>query len=369
LNFRPLVPFLFIFVSGISDQAFSQNPDSSNTRKRNKTVKIFAVPTLGSAPETGFYFGAVALFDIIPRGDSLARHSVIKTELSYTLKKQFIANLEWTLTDKEKKWILFGNNSWTKFPELFWGIGGDLPRTNDVLYSANRLELSNSIYRKTNSNWYLGICQRFQYIYNLEFPDYENDNSKIYDQLNSGIASGLGLGLLYDTRSNLLNPKPKEAFLSLQSMGFGKIIGSDYPFFLADLDMRYYQKVTSKSLLAFQFIGQVRTPDAPYRMLGLVGGPMMLRGYYQGRYRDNQLVASQMEYRWLFIKWVGVSAFTAAGNVFNFKNPERAGSIKSAAGLGFRILVDPKENSFMRFDFAMTRDRDTGFYISFGEAF
>jgi len=225
------------------------------------------------------------------------------------------------------------------------------------------------LYRKFATNWYVGVCQQFQQIKLKSFNEFSEKTAPIYFQLDEGNSSGLGLGLLFDSRTNLLNPKPKEAYISVQAIGFAKVLGSDYRFALLDLDMRYYQKLTTKSLMAYQIFGQMRTPDAPYRMLGLLGGPMILRGYYQGRFRDNQLIASQFEYRWRFHKWFGLTAFGAVGNVFNFDNPEQSGALKSAAGLGLRILVDPQENSFMRFDFALSRNEDFGFYVSFGEAF
>jgi hypothetical protein len=68
-------------------------------------------------------------------------------------------------------------------------------------------------------------------------------------------------------------------------------------------------------------------------------------------------------------RWLGASAFAAMGDVFSLENPERNGSLKTAAGMGLRIRVDKKENTNLRFDFALTNDKSTGFYISYGEAF
>lgn len=363
--FLSLIFLLWVFPSPLR----AIEADSSNHSKKRNRLRFIALPTIGSAPETGFYFGAVALLDIIPRADSIPRNSVIKTELTYTAKRQFIAGFEWTLTSQNKTWILFGNNYWTKFPELFWGIGGDTPQNREVRYGADRLELANSLYRKVHSNWYLGICQRFQNIYKPEYPQFSDRTEPVYNQLDFGISSGIGLGLLFDTRTNILNPRPGEAFLSVQTLGFGKATGGDFSFLSSDLDFRYYQKLTKRSLLAFQFIGQMRTAGTPFRMMAMVGGPIMLRGYYQGRFRDNQLLASQMEWRWTFHRYFGMTAFGGIGNVYNFDFPNRAGSLKSAAGLGLRVIADPKGNSFLRMDFALTREENFGFYISFGEAF
>jgi len=352
--------------SGLEATGFNPTRKDSN---RIYKKKLFAVPTLGSGPETGFYGGFVGLLDFVPRHDTNARHSVIKTELTYTAKKQFLVNLDWILTDTLKRHILIGDNAWMRFPELFWAIGGNTPKSNEVLYDAFRLELNNTWYRRIFPAVYAGIAQQFQSVYKKRFPGFETANADVYNQIQTGKSSGIGFALLYDTRSNLLNPRPGEGMVSLQGMHFTEWVGSDFSFETVDIDLRYYLKTGRKNLVAFQTIGQLRSSSAPYRMLGLLGGPMILRGYYQGRFRDNNLFAAQTEWRLDLSKWFGATVFAAFGDVVSFKNPSRNGSLKSAAGLGFRIKVDRTENTNMRFDFALTGQKDFGFYVSFGEAF
>jgi hypothetical protein len=359
--------FLALFLVSATGMAFS--PLENDSLRKKKRTKLFAVPTLGSAPETGFYGGAVALIDFVPGDDSLARHSVLKTEVTYTAKKQFVLNLDWIITDSLQKQIFLGDNAWMRFPELFWGKGGKTPKSNEVLYDAFRLELNNTYLRRIQPHFYLGVSQQFQSVYKMRFPFYETPNSEVYREIETGKSSGLGLAILYDSRTNLLNPRPGEAVVSVQSLGFGTVLGSDFSFASLDADFRYYHKTGRKQLIAFQGFTQLRSEGAPYRMLSLLGGPMILRGYYQGRFRDNNLFAAQTEWRWDFSKWFGMTAFGAFGDVVSFKNPERNGSLKSAAGLGLRIKVDQKENTNMRFDFALTNEQDFGFYVSFGEAF
>jgi hypothetical protein len=60
--------FLFPF------QTVAQIKDSTKAADRKIKTRIFAVPTLGSGPETGFYFGAVSLFDFFSKNDTLSRH-------------------------------------------------------------------------------------------------------------------------------------------------------------------------------------------------------------------------------------------------------------------------------------------------------
>lgn len=346
----------------------AESADSLKPKSRYR-VAILPVPTFGSAPETGFHFGAVSLFDIVPGADSTARHSIAKVKAEYTSKKQFIAEMEWTLTTMDQRYILEGKNMWMYFPENYWGIGGNTPDSNEVAYEAYRVELSNILYRHLGKKWFFGVSQRFQSVYKVRFSDFRPELANKFVGIESGISSGFGLALLHDTRTHLLKPKAGERYLSFIAQGFTKVIGSQFTFQTVDLDARCYVKITSKSLLAFQVLGQLKSADAPFRMQSLVGGENMMRGFYTGRYRDYQQAAAQVEYRFPIYKWLGVAAFTSAGNVYSTQRPERSGNLKAAAGLGFRIRVDPKQGTNMRFDYAMGSGRNSGFYVSFGEAF
>jgi hypothetical protein len=190
-----------------------------------------------------------------------------------------------------------------------------------------------------------------------------------FSSIRNGISSGLGLGILKDNRSNLLNPKAGEMYFSLQGMSFGKSLGSDFSFATLDADLRYFTKALGRGIAALQLISRHRTGGSPFRMQGILGGNMMLRGYYFGRYRDLNFSAAQAEYRYLTGRFLGFTAFAAVGQVYRFDQMQNAGKIKWSGGLGIRIRVDKKENTYLRSDFAMTGEGDFGFYFAFGEAF
>jgi hypothetical protein len=96
-----------------------------------------------------------------------------------------------------------------------------------------------------------------------------------------------------------------------------------------------------------------------------------MRGYYLGRFRDNNVIVAQSEYRILpfrFSKRLGAAVFASAGAVapsvgqFYFRNVQVAG------GLGLRYLLFPKKDIYLRFDVGFTRE-GMNLYIANGEAF
>ncbi len=68
-----------------------------------------------------------------------------------------------------------------------------------------------------------------------------------------------------------------------------------------------------------QVLGQFSAGEQlPFNQLSMMGGEMMMRGYYFGRYRDKNYLAAQAEYRFLpfdFSRRLGGAVFGAVGAV------------------------------------------------------
>ena len=107
----------------------------------------------------------------------------------------------------------------------------------------------------------------------------------------------------------------------------------------------------------------------PFRELANLGGDKLLRGYYDGRYRDRQLVVAQVELRrQLFWRFNGV-LFGGVGQVGNTLADFDEGGLKYTGGAGLRFRFNRRDRLNVRFDYGVGRDGSTGFYFNFGEAF
>jgi hypothetical protein len=157
--------------------------------------------------------------------------------------------------------------------------------------------------------------------------------------------------------------------MMVHALYFSPVFGSDFKFPHAHSDFRCYLKSGRKNTLALQATTELFGRNAPFRLQAMLGGGMMMRGLYQGRYRDQNQVSAQAEYRMHCWRRLGAAAFAAAGNVFSFQHPGRSGKLKTAAGIGLRFQIDKRENTNLRFDYGWVNDGSHGFYISFGEAF
>ena len=154
-------------------------------------------------------------------------------------------------------------------------------------------------------------------------------------------------------------------------MNYTDKIGSDYKLTTFLSDNRFYIPIRENNVLAFQFLGQFTSGNPPFNLLSLMGGESLMRGYYLGRYRDNHMIASQIEYRILpfsFAKRWGASIFFAAGEVFSSLDKFEIKNLLPTAGAGLRFLLFPEKDIYTRLDFALTQE-GSGVYFFIGEAF
>jgi outer membrane protein assembly factor BamA len=137
-------------------------------------------------------------------------------------------------------------------------------------------------------------------------------------------------------------------------------------------DFRYFHPIGKKNVLAIQSIGQFTLGDAPFNQYALMGGEMMMRGYYLGRFRDKNYTSLQTEFRMLpvpFAKKFGFAVFASSGIVFDKASTITPEYFKYAGGAGIHYLLFPKKDVWTRIDFAVNSEGGNGFYLFIGCAF
>ena len=134
------------------------------------------------------------------------------------------------------------------------------------------------------------------------------------------------------------------------------------------IDLRKYITVFRKQVLAFQTIININHGNTPIRSLSMLGGSGIMRGYYAGRYRDNNLYAIQAEYRaplwWRF----GIAGFAGLGEVSDKIKDAYLMGFKYSVGGGLRFAVKPKEKLNVRLDYGIG-NKSTGYYFTIAESF
>jgi outer membrane protein assembly factor BamA len=110
-----------------------------------------------------------------------------------------------------------------------------------------------------------------------------------------------------------------------------------------------------KSVMTFTDDGK----SVPFYMQPMLGGSDDLRGYRPFRFRGNNLLVMNAEYRWEVFSGLDMAVFGDAGKVFQHKSQFDLKGLETSAGFGFRF--NARNVTFMRFDVGFSHE---GYQIS-----
>lgn len=329
-------------------------------------------PTIGYAPETSFEIGASALLLFNAKGDTANRQSELNAFGFVTLKGQYGLWVEHAIYGDKDKWFFLGRGRFQRFPLLYYGIGPDPGIEEPALIDATYILLRERVLKRVRNNLFFGPEVDYQQLINTKFRQPEHGPALDLPPGAEGTRNvGLGLGLVYDNRHNVLNVR-KGYFGELSFLDYRQAWGGQRQFYGLTLDARAYKKLNERRVLAGQIFAQSFSGDLPFNQMALMGGETIMRGYYSGRYRDREMLAAQVEHRWLpfaFSRRFGAAAFLGAATVAPSFQAYDFRKTRVAGGAGLRYLLFPNKDVYLRFDLGVNSDGGIGFYIFTGEAF
>jgi hypothetical protein len=352
---------------GEAPQKIRDNYLDDSTSKPNYLI----YPTIAYSPETKWELGFVNLVLFYAKNNKKNRLSEINTFTFYTQQKQYGIWLDHAIYGNKDQLFFLGKVRFQYFPLRFYGIGNQSVKENYETVNSYNIQIRERVLKKVKGHFFAGIEFDYQNLYQVQFG--KPKGQPISAPLGAGGSANvaLGLGVVYDKRHNVLNER-KGLFVELAYLNYAKYLSIDFAFQNIQFDARYFRKGIGKNQVwAVQGIGQFNHGNVPFNQLALMGGENMMRGYYTGRFRDNNLMAVQTEYRFLpfpFSKRFGGALFAAIGSVEGKVGDFTFTDIKPTAGLGLRYLVFKSKDIFLRFDAAFTGEGQ-GFYIFVGEAF
>jgi len=333
--------------------------------------QLLVYPIIAYSPETSVEFGVSTLGVFYANKDTNNRLSEINGTAFYTIENQFGLLLDHALYSDHNNWFLLGKMKFQSFPLSYYGIGPTTPDVKLARVDAFQFQIKERLLRRIRNDFYIGLETDLQHLGNVDFNDYDSTISYTKPTGHLGSTNfGLGLGFLYDNRHNVLNVR-KGFFSEIAFLHYSPYIGSDHEFTSVFSDVRWFTPIRGRNVLAAHFVGQFSYGDPTFNQLALMGGESMMRGYYLGRFRDRNLMATQLEYRMLpfsFAKRWGGSVFAGTGGVFNKLDAFEGDHIVVAGGAGVRFQLFRKKDVWIRLDVAFTNEGN-GIYIFVGEAF
>jgi outer membrane protein assembly factor BamA len=340
--------------------------------QKDSAVKIrhvLVLPIIARSIETGWAFGAAGSSTFRLRAhDTASRTSNVQALAIYTTRNQLVVAINGSIYFPGEKYILNQQVTFSSFPDKFWGLGRIAPDSNKENYKFKQFYIYLHPQRLIGNNLFLGLLYEFQRVMQVEYmPGGLFDKENILGR-NGYFNSGLGPSITYDTRNNAFSPD-HGSMLQFYFNHFDRLLGSEYQYTNFVLDLRRFFSINPQQVLALQAYGYFNEGQVPLRSLAALGGASRMRGYYEGRYRDRNLVVFQGEYRMRLYKRLGAVVFGDFGNTAKDLTDLSPQSLKYSYGGGLRVALIKKEKLNLRLDYGLNRESKGGFYLQLGEAF
>lgn len=332
---------------------------------------INAYPYAYYTPETELAFGAGGIMTFYTSQDSTLRPSKVTLSGYYSTKGQYKFSAGPQVYLQRNLFFLSGNVDYGYYVDKFWGIGNDSPDlgTEEYISKALGFDLNFQFppFQNRFRNSKVGV------LYELTDNDIDDKKENPYlltgDQTGTdgGFSSGLGVNWVWDSRDGIFFPT-SGFYGQVKWLNFGSWIESDFEYNRLEIDLRWYKSLKPNHVLATQFFSKAVSSGAPFYELPALGGQRIMRGYYEGRYRDELYLAGQGEYRFPIKGRLGAVGFAGLGDVAPDFSSFEMKNVKTAFGGGLRFAFNKEERVNLRADIGIGRGT-SGVYFGLEEAF
>jgi Omp85 superfamily domain len=357
-------------------RSHAAHADSPSVRHH---IHLGILPAVGYTLQTGFAVLASANMIIYKRRkqDTLFP-STFLAGISYTQYNQVIVPVQSVFYFKHNRALLISDWRYLEYPSFTYGLGMHTsPADQDPLYF-RYFKFHESILFPLAPNIYAGGGYHLDYFWGvreLQPHLYPVTGFEKYGYTNQSISSGLSLHILRDTRDNPINAY-SGTYANIAVDPRFKFLGSDANWNAMHVEWRGYFRFPSQSQNIFALWSYnwfTLSGKPPYLMLPSTGWDKAYntgRGYIQGRFRSNNMIDAESEYR-VRLTSNGLLGMTLFGSLQSFSeiNTWRFESAAPAGGLGLRIKLNKYSRTNIAIDYGWGRQGSRGFFVNLGEVF
>lgn len=180
-------------------------------------------------------------------------------------------------------------------------------------------------------------------------------------------SNGVGLYTQYDSRDNQYSPTIGRVF-EAHNIAYRESLGGDVSFDTLTADYQHFTPHGKGNVIAVHARGRW-TDDAPVSGYSSVD----MRGYTRGQYLAPHMTMVEGDYRYsMNEKWgyekLGLAAFAGVAYLYGYDSEEEEEELYPAGGAGVFYRLN-NEGMVVRFDAAMGKEGNYGFYLQFGHGF
>ena len=381
-------------------QDFFKKKDAEPAKEKDHVIMM--MPVVYYNPTNGIAFGLGGLLGKVFGPKETTKVSSATTNVVFTTKKQFLAFFKPTVYTKNDKFFLHGDYRVYLYKNPTWGLGTNAPNTKAKGYQVHWLGKSSSdpidayqmsyryykfhqtVNRRIIENTFVGIGYHFDMFGNIEeespnqiTPHLAYSKFKGFDPTKY-VTSGLSVNFIYDSRDNMINPY-KGVYFNANYRINQEWLGSSKNSSQLNLEFRGYVSLSKKHprhLIGFWAIGNFVTSGAvPYLSLSAIGEDEKSnsgRGYIAGRYRGEDLMYLESEYRFPITTCSNLVGGVIFVNASTASNKTRGvylfDYIQPGVGAGIRVMFNKQYRTNISVDMG-AGNNSHGLYFSGGETF
>ena len=287
-----------------------------------------------------------------------------------TTKAQIHLSAKLNVSSLENRWRIEADNRffWTSQPT--YGLGTATPEDAKLDMKFNHFRIVDRYYKQVRRNVFLGAGYVYNIHNNVRPPDevdpevfaespYITYSEQFGFDLDSQTSAGFSLHALVDSRDGAINPSRGWFANASYLILIDDFLGGDSTWQQFSYDLRTYARLSrdGRHKLAFWTFGDLVTGGvAPYLDLPSTGGDTYARsgrGYPQGRFRGEEMLYAEAEYRWSITDngLFGMVAFVNAQTLSNDQADERLfDSVAPGGGFGFRFMLNKRSKTNLCMD-------------------
>lgn len=347
---------------------YFKNSNEDKTQEKKFDFSVIGGPHYSSDVKLGLGLVAAGLFRVDKKDLSISPSNVSLFG-DITTSGFYMLGVRGNTLLKGAKYRVDYTAYFFSMPSSFWGIGYDnATYAPESTYKREQNEAKVEFLYRLARSFYIGVNASFNYINGRNFtnPAYLEGQNTFYRNL------GVGLSLTYDSRDFIpsawrgLYLKLDQRIFPNGSKNSVNNDGGNGTFTRTEFFGDIYTQVWKGGVLAYDLHAIFSSKNTPWTNLALMGGSYRMRGYYEGRYRDRNLIETQLELRQKIYGRSGMAVWVGAGNVFKDFNNFNPSHTLPNYGIGYRWEF--KKRVHVRLDYGFGKNQN-GFIFSINDAF
>lgn len=347
-----------------------------NAEDTTRKGSLLVLPALGYSPETKLTYGAQVNYAFyVDKKDKFIRPSSVYAHAVLGGNRYKYFKIDTDIWTRNNNMHYFADIKLRDFFTRFYGTGNETKEADRDNLRENKITSLIYAEKKLAANWYAGLragYEKYSYTDTLAGGIFEQENFSDYQK---GQLIYFGLQQSHDTRNNIFSTTKGHYFTTSISFAPSVFSGNNFTGTILKADYRHFFSLRQNLVLGLNAItnNYFSQKPVPFYFMPQMGNDEMMRGYFQGRFRDENYTAAQAELRFRFIPRMSIAAFGGLGEVYG-KVPFSFNKIKPNYGAGIRYFFDLEKSQSVRIDMGFGEKlpgekRQKGVYFSLSEAF